>query len=75
MSRLIEKFIRLKTRVGGNREQSRFEYNFGLTVAELNNITPPTRMNTRILSEVEYALKLSKANGIAYQSEVERVID
>ena len=63
MKELFERFVRLKTRVAGNREQKGFEYSFGVTVHERDGITPMTRWNERILSGAEFALKLSEENG------------
>ncbi|MBR6499357.1 MAG: alpha-mannosidase [Clostridia bacterium] len=70
MKELFERFIRLKTRVAGNREQKAFEYSFGVTVHEKDGITPMTRWNERILSEAEFALRLSEANEGAFDKEV-----
>ena len=70
MKELFERFIRLKTRVAGNREQKGFEYSFGVTVHEKDGITPMTRWNERILSEAEFALRLSEENGGAFENEV-----
>ena len=63
MSNLAEKFTRLKTSVGGNRERTGFEYTFGMPEEEAHHIAPPSRANRRILAELEYALHLSEANG------------
>ena len=75
MSNLAEKFLHLKTQVGGNREQTAFEYSFGTPESEVNHITPPSRANRRILAEVEYAISVSSANGGAFQSEIEQALD
>ena len=75
MHTLTAKFIRLKTAVGGNREKSGFEYTFGLPEEEARRITPPSRMNRRILAELEYALHLNEANGNRYEAELEQALD
>lgn len=75
MHTLTAKFIRLKTAVGGNREKSGFEYTFGLPEEEARRITPPSRMNRRILAELEYALHLNEANGNRYGAELEKALD
>ena len=51
---LTEKFIRLKTAVGGNREVTAYEDTFGMTKEEQAHITRPNQWNTRILSELEF---------------------
>ncbi|MCR4620564.1 MAG: hypothetical protein K5663_00580 [Clostridiales bacterium] len=75
MKELFERFIRLKTRVAGNREQRGFEYSFGRTMHERDGITPMTRWNERILSEAEFALRLSEANGWSYSKETIRCLE
>ena len=75
MNGLASKFTRLKINVGGNREKRHYEETFGTPESEVQYITPPTRANTRILSELEYALKVSEANGGACAEELERALD
>ena len=53
---LAEKFTRLKTSVGGNREKMHFEDTFGMPKEEQAHITRPGRANARILAELEFAL-------------------
>ena len=55
MGKLAEQYTRLRTRVGGSREKSGFEYTFGMPEEEVNRIAPPSRMNRRVLAELEYA--------------------
>ena len=59
---LAEKFTRLKTSVGGNREKMHFEDTFGMPKEEQAHITRPGRANARILAELEFALHLSEAD-------------
>ena len=75
MSSLAEKFTRIKTAVGGNREKSGFEYTFGMPQEEVSRITPPSRANRRLLAELEYALHLSEANDGAYADALEKALD
>ncbi|MGI6174062.1 MAG: glycoside hydrolase family 38 C-terminal domain-containing protein [Christensenellales bacterium] len=75
MTTLAEKFTLLKTSVGGNREKSGFEYTFGMPEEEVHRITPPSRMNRRILAELEYALHVSEANGDAFSKEIEEALN
>ena len=62
---LTEKFIRLKTAVGGNREVTAYEDTFGMTKEEQAHITRPNQWNTRILSELEFALNLREDDSLA----------
>ena len=75
MSTLSEKFIRLKTAVGGNREKTSFEFTFGTPESEVNHIAPPSRMNRRVLAELEYALHVSEANEHAFTGELNAALD
>ena len=75
MARLAEKYTRLKTGVGGNREKTGFEYTFGMPEEEARYITPPSRWNRRILAELEYALHVSEANGGAFEGELDAALD
>ena len=75
MSALAEKYISLKTKVGGNREKTGFEYSFGMPEEEQRRITPPGPFNRRILAELEYALHVSEANGNAHSRELGEALD
>lgn len=72
---LAEKFTRLKTGVGGNREKFRFEDTFGMPKEEQAHITRPSRANTRILSELEFALHLTEEKGGQYDKILEEALD
>ena len=56
-------FIKLKTAIGGNREQQHFENTFGMPFEELNRITMPNAHNKRIIGELEFAIRLNEAKG------------
>ncbi len=75
MGKLAEQYTRLRTRVGGSREKSGFEYTFGMPEEEVNRIAPPSRMNRRVLAELEYALHLSEANENAFEKELGEALD
>ncbi len=75
MTSLAEKFRRLKTSVGGNRESVRFEYSFGMPKEEEYHITRPTRANTRILGELEFALGLSRVQKGEYDGVLGKALD
>ena len=56
-------FIKLKTAVGGNRESFHYEESFGLPLEEQLHITVPNKHNKRILSQLEFAIRLTEENG------------
>ena len=56
-------FIRLKTAVGGNREPQHYEESFGQPLEEQQHITPPNRDIRRILSQMEFAIRLNEERG------------
>lgn len=70
---LTEKFIRLKTAVGGNREVTAYEDTFGMPKEEQAHITRPNQWNTRILSELEFALNLREDG--AFDEVIGRALD
>ena len=72
---LTEKFIKLKTSVGGNREKYRFEDTFGMPKEEQEHITHPSRANIRILSELEFALNLSQTQQGHFDPELETALN
>ena len=72
---LAEKFTRLKTSVGGNREKMHFEDTFGMPKEEQAHITRPGRANARILAELEFALHLSEAENGKYDVALEEALD
>ena len=55
-------FIKLKTAIGGNREQVHFESTFGMPFEELHRITMPNAHNKRIISQLEFAIRLNEVN-------------
>ncbi|MCI5650485.1 MAG: hypothetical protein MR332_13870 [Fusicatenibacter sp.] len=69
------KFTKLKTSIGGNREKTGFEYTFGMPKEEQEHITRPNRANTRIMSELEFALHLSESEAGKYDEVLERTLD
>lgn len=75
MSNLFEKFAALKRQIAGNREKMGYEFSFGMTREEQSHITPPPRYIVRILSELEYAIRLSEYREHAFDTLVESAID
>jgi alpha-mannosidase len=59
MVNLSVKYAKLKKLAGGNREIAEFEYTFGMPKEEQQHITPVNRWIRRILSEIEFAIRLS----------------
>ena len=50
MGQLAEKYVRLRTSIGGMREKTEFEFTFGMPEEELRHIAPPSRANRRVLA-------------------------
>ena len=72
---LADKFAALKKRVGGNREKNGYEETFGMPREELQHITMPAPAQRRILSELEFALQLSRVNGGAFDQAICSALD
>ncbi|MBP1588207.1 MAG: alpha-mannosidase [Clostridia bacterium] len=53
-----KRFELLKKKVGGNREKTHFEYTFGTPREILEHITMPDKAVSRVLSQIEFAMKL-----------------
>ena len=75
MSTLAEKFLRLKTSVGGSRQKKSFEFTMGAPLEEKAGITRPSRANVRILSELEFVLHLSEENAGAFDAPLTEALD
>ena len=58
MRGLTQRFVDLKTGIGGNREKQAFEFTFGMPSELLRHITMPPAHVRRILSEVQFALEM-----------------
>lgn len=67
-------FLRLKTAVGGNREPYSYEESFGQPMEEQLHITMPNKDTKRILSQLEFAIRLSEANGGAFDDCVSQAL-
>ena len=75
MAKIADKFVRLKTSIGGNREKTGFEFTFGTPMEEQAHITRPNRANYRIISELEFALRLSEEGKGCFDSVLEPALD
>lgn len=75
MNNIAEKFIMLKTSVGGNREKTSFEWTFGVTMEEKAGITGPNPIISRILAELEFVMHLSEVNNGTYDVLLEAVLN
>lgn len=72
---LWQKFLRLKTSIGGNREKHQFEHTFGLPREEQFYITTPNKWHRRIVSELEFAIRMSIQLEGKYNDQLESCID
>ena len=68
-------FIKLKTSVGGNREHYGYEESFGQPREEQQHITVPARHNRRMLSQLEFAIRLNEERGGEFDSCVRRAVN
>ncbi|MDY2938298.1 MAG: hypothetical protein SOT28_08340, partial [Fusicatenibacter sp.] len=69
------KFTKLKTSIGGNREKFEYEETFGMPREEQAHITRPNKANTRIISELEFALHLSETENGKFDKVLDRALD
>ena len=75
MAGIVEKFVKLKTSIGGNREKTGYEDTFGMPKEEQAYITRPNRANNRIVSELDFALHLSQEQQGCYDGVLEQALD
>ncbi len=75
MKTLAAKFTRLKRQVGGNREKYGYEETFGQPKEEFFGVTMPNSWNRRILSELEFSIRLSKELSGQFDSHVEEALN
>lgn len=75
MSLLTEKYVRLKTSIGGNREKMGFEDTFGMSKEEQAHITRPSKSNVRVINELEFAIKLSEELGGKHDGIIDEALD
>lgn len=75
MAGIVDKFVKLKTSIGGNREKTGYEDTFGMPKEEQAHITRPNKANNRIISELEFALHLSEEAQGRYRDDLEQALD
>ena len=75
MANLTERFYKLKTGIGGNREKKRYEESFGMPREEQAYITLPNSWHRRILSELEFVLRLSREMPALCDGPLEEALD
>ncbi len=75
MATLTERFLKLKTSIGGNREKRQYEDTFGMPREEANYITLPNRWHRRILAELEFVLRLSKVNPVLCEGPLSQALE
>ncbi len=68
-------FIKLKTAVGGNREQQGYEETFGQPMEEQHHITMPARHIRRLLSQLEFAIRLNEDRGGEFDTAILEAMD
>jgi len=71
---LSNRYAALKKKVGGNREIRRYEDTFGQPFEEGVGITAPSRMNRRILSEIEFSIALSDSLEGKYDELIDKAL-
>ena len=72
---LAAKYTKLRKSIGGNREKIRYEETFRPAYSDLELITPPNKWQVRILSEIEFAIRLSGISDNKYDKSIEETID
>lgn len=63
MANFVQRFIDIKTRIGGNREKHDFEFTFGTPIEMRSGITMPAAHIRRIIAETDFAIKLNAELG------------
>ena len=71
---LWSRFVKIKTSIGGNREAYRYEESFGQPLEESHRITPMAKHEKRLLSQLEFALRLSDERGGEFGALLDRVL-
>ncbi len=74
MASLFARYEALKRQVGGNREKLDFEWSFGPTLEERAGATPPNRAIVRMLSQIDFALKLSRVNDKKFDAPIDQAL-
>ena len=67
--------MKLKTSIGGNREHYHYEESFGMPVEEKMHITMPNKHNKRIISELEFAIRLNEVNDNQFDACIKTALD
>ena len=74
MKGLAARFSALKQKVGGNREKMEFESTFGASPEELGHVTRPSAACVRTLSQIQFALELSEAEGGRWDAAIDQAL-
>ena len=75
MNTTIQRFAALKQKVGGNREKMQFEFTFGPQPEEKAHVTRPSASIIRVMSELNFALNLSRVNENKFDEYIEKALD
>ncbi|MCL2878705.1 MAG: hypothetical protein FWF29_00535 [Treponema sp.] len=75
MKTLAGRLYSIRTKVGGVREKRQFEWTFGTPPETLQGLALPNHENIRILSELEFAIKLSGVNANKFDNEINKSLE
>ena len=75
MKTLAQRFYDLKTQVGGNREKAEWNQNTGMPMEMVYRVTMPNKDVRRAIGQLEFALKLSAANGNSFDGSIEEALN
>ena len=74
MPTLAQRFATLKQEVGGNREKTGFEFTFGASREERGHVTRPSIAIVRALSQVHFAMELSRVNEHQFDPQIDTAL-
>ncbi len=68
-------FIKLKTTIGGNREHQGYEESFGQPMEERLHITVPAKHHRRLISQLEFAIRLNEERSGEFDGCIRQALD
>ncbi|MCL2059255.1 MAG: hypothetical protein FWH01_09415 [Oscillospiraceae bacterium] len=75
MQTLAQRFYDIKTKIGGNREKTSWEYTFGAPREALHRITMPNKDIRRIVGQLDFAIRLSASAGSGFDDQINGALD
>ena len=75
MKNLADRLYSIRTRTGGVREKQQFEWTFGAPQETLHHLTMPAKDIVRILSQLQFALKLSEVNSSRFDCDIDKALN